>query len=1576
MPFNISNYVNLSNFSVFPRSFICLASTNSQCQYISSALFHHVFIRGLFHHMCVNRMEKGECSTNNRTKRRIIMIRRGHSIAQNINLETSISFASKPTNEQNLACSSTSEDIITSSTEHLMQSPTARLDLGHPAYSCQYCGAIFWFAERIKSRSSRFPVYTLCCRLGRIKIPPLKDPPQPLKDLFDYNGGKSCKLFRQNLRSYNSLFGFTSMGGKIDVDINRGQGPYVFKINGQNHHLIGSLLPMDGQRPQFAQLYVYDTENEISNRMDALQRFGINHQLDRDVVDQLIKMFDNVNPLVKAFRMARDRFKSGEQRSVSLVLSAKRSTDGLQYNSPSFPEMAGLIVGDIGSTEMGRDIIVEHRTQGLKRIDDLHPSFMAMQYPILFPFGEDGFMLNIPYQKNQENCKLKRGHVTRREYYSYMLHQRSYGNGLLIMGGKLYQQYIVDAFTSIEDERLRYIRYKHQQEHYRCEIYKGIQDAFLQGDTAANSIGKRVILPSSFTGSPRYMIQNYHDAMAICRTMGNPDLFITFTCNVQWVEIQNALNLIPGQKIEDRPDIVSRVFHMKLDEFMSDIKKGHYFGKVVAAIYTVEFQKRGLPHVHVIVWLHPNDKYPTANDIDGIICAEIPDKETEPALYSIVSKFMMHGPCGLANPKAPCMKKGKCIKHFPRKNYPQTTIGEDGFAIYRRRDDGKVVLKVGTELDNRYVVPYNKGLLLKYEAHINVEWCNRSRAIKYLFKYVNKGPDRTRAVLQEQVQAPSSSSPLDPKIIDEIKNYLDCRYLTAYESAWRIFEFHIHYKFPPVQNLTIHMPLMNNIVFRGDIAINDVLQQPGIEKTMLTEWMFTNSNFDDARQLTYAQFPSFWRWDGTNKFWFRRRKGHCIGRISYVHPSAGDIYYLRMLLSHVKGPTNFTEIRTINGTIYETFKEACNAMGLIGNDREWNEAMQEAAQWATPHELRNLFVTMLLFCEIIDGKKLFEANLKNMQEDIIYRIRDRLAMQEVSISDEETRNQVLIELETLLKGSGSSLSEHGLPLPLNEMAHDFGNRMLREEMSYNISDLQSQSLIFMHQMNDEQRRVYEAVLAAVYQQSGGLFFVYGHGGTGKTFLYNVIISRLRSEGKIVLAVASSGIASLLLPGGRTAHSRFKIPIDIHEESSCHIKKGTQLAHLLNKTNLIVWDEAPMAHRLCFEALDRSMRDLFNSDENPTEHMPFGGKIVLLGGDFRQILPVVAKGSRHDTIKACVTQSHLWKHCEIFVLYQNMRLSMLGLSDHEKSELDRFGQWLLHIGEGKADTIKLNDDEEYPTWIRIPDSLLLKSEKGDVEDIVSEIYDGLASFYSNPEYLKERAIITGTNEAVDIINSHVLALIPSEEKTYLSFDLIQKVAGASDDDDLLYPTEFLNSLTFAGLPNHELHLKINVPVMLLRNINQTNGLCNGTRLLVTKLGDKVVQATVITGSNIGDKVYVPRIIMSATEKKWPFTIRRRQFPLKLCYGMTINKSQGQTLKKVGLYLPRPVFSHGQLYVAASRVTTYKGLKILIGGENEQERLHTKNIVYNEIFEELQQGIKQNYGIHTLVQPGSRAARHQD
>ncbi|PRQ31839.1 putative DNA helicase [Rosa chinensis] len=140
-------------------------------------------------------------------------------------------------------------------------------------------------------------------------------------------------------------------------------------------------------------------------------------------------------------------------------------------------------------------------------------------------------------------------------------------------------------------------------------------------------------------------------------------------------------------------------------------------------------------------------------------------------------------------------------------------------------------------------------------------------------------------------------------------------------------------------------------------------------------------------------------------------------------------------------------------------------------------------------------------------------------------------------------------------------------------------------------------------------------------------------------------------------------------------------------------------------------------------------------------------------------------------------------------------------------------------------------------------------------------------------------------------------------------------------------------------------------MLLRNLNQVSGLCNGTRLIVTNLFDRLIEAKILTGNNTGKKIFIPRIVLTATENKWPFIFQRHQFPVRPCYAMTINKSQGHSLNQVGIYFPEPVFTHGQFYVALSRVTSINGLKILINNSDDIPNKYTKNIVYKDVLQGL-------------------------
>ncbi|XP_065637598.1 uncharacterized protein LOC112016756 [Quercus suber] len=249
---------------------------------------------------------------------------------------------------------------------------------------------------------------------------------------------------------------------------------------------------------------------------------------------------------------------------------------------------------------------------------------------------------------------------------------------------------------------------------------------------------------------------------------------------------------------------------------------------------------------------------------------------------------------------------------------------------------------------------------------------------------------------------------------------------------------------------------------------------------------------------------------------------------------------------------------------------------------------------------------------------------------------------------------------------------------------------------------------------------------------------------------------------------------------------------------------------------------------------------------------------------------------------------------------------------------------------------------------IPSDLLIDVGDDPIQSIVTATYPNLHSNYADGKYLEERSILAPTNDVVNEINDYIIDLLASNEETYLSADSICKASRYIQNEDVLYPVEFLNSLKFPGIPNHRLCLKVGLPVMLLRNINQSAGLCNGTQLVVTQLSKWVIKAKVITGSHVGNKVFIPRIVLSPSDTKWPFVLKRRQFPISICFVMTINKSQRQSLKHVGLFLPKPVFSHGQLYVVVSRVTTRNGLKLLIIGDDGKTSSTTKNIVYKEVF----------------------------
>ncbi|KAJ0779970.1 putative helitron helicase-like domain-containing protein [Helianthus annuus] len=374
-------------------------------------------------------------------------------------------------------------------------------DCGITEYVCPYCKAILWYGERsTKYLAPSNPTFSICCGKGKVVLPLLRHAPQPLRRLLQPNGEPRSKVFKENIKLLNSMFSFTSTGGKVCSDVNDGGGPYTYVLNGHNHHRIGTLLPqhIDG-RPRFAQLYIYDTENEVDNRLKAVEKCiqsGNDDACIRSLVNDLIKMLNRHNPLVQSFRMAKERFTHFSQQPVRLRLLGTRRRDARQFNLPTVNEVAALIPGDGNPTDCC-DIIVEDRgSTNAKRISELHPSYMSLQYPLLFPYGEDGFNVGIPV--SNISAESKRKNVSLRECYCFRLMVRMEEGRTLHSSGRLFLTFVIDAYTQVLEHDLQW--YKTHQTTIRSELYNGLHDRILEGETNCDSIVRRVVLPASFTG--------------------------------------------------------------------------------------------------------------------------------------------------------------------------------------------------------------------------------------------------------------------------------------------------------------------------------------------------------------------------------------------------------------------------------------------------------------------------------------------------------------------------------------------------------------------------------------------------------------------------------------------------------------------------------------------------------------------------------------------------------------------------------------------------------------------------------------------------------------------------------------------------------------------------------------------------------------------------------------------------------------------------------------------------------------------------------------------------------------------
>jgi hypothetical protein len=783
---------------------------------------------------------------------------------------------------------------------------------------------------------------------------------------------------------------------------------------------------------------------------------------------------------------------------------------------------------------------------------------------------------------------------------------------------------------------------------------------------------------------------------------------------------------------------------------------------------------------------------------------------------------------------------------------------------------------------------------------------------------------------------------------NEIEDFKNLRSIGASEACWRIFSFATNEVHPSVQALVIHLESEQKIVFQeGKEAL---AVRGGPPETQLIMWFQYNRIQKDPSEQSekYPNFPHHHVWNRQSKLWTKRKKIEpfpTIGRVHYVHPATGELYYLRLLLhnDYSLGACKFSDLRKLlDGRIATTYREVCLELGLLQDDAEWHRAIEEATFTQMPQSIRELFCIILEWCNPSDPTKLFHSFKDAMSEDYKQKYED-----EALYCDEIKYAMLTLDIERRLNDNKKSLQDYNLPnvsKDLRDISASLDEQLriaqlpslLREEISYNRDEELHAFEADYKKLQDDQKKFINRVKFCIDNETPQVFFLDAIAGAGKTFCENVLLSYCRANGKIALSAATSGIASTLLKNGQTAQGRFHLPILTTENCTWNVSAQSLDANLFRETQLIVWDEISMAHRHLIEALDTGLRDITKNDH------PFGGKVIVLAGDFRQILPIVKHGSRAQIVNACLKRSRIWYHnnIEIHELLTNMRLRLTGID----KDAEDYAKWLLSIGNGTAPT---TSNEVYDDLVEIPENICMDAN---INELIDWVFPDIAIHHDDPNWICERAILTPKNKNVNEINETIAKRFPGNEILIQSADdLVKEYEGVG------IPNEYLNTLNPPGLPPHHLVLKIGMPLILLRNLNPSQGLCNGTKLCLKAIHNKrLIEVEIIGGQHHGKIVCIPRIILQPKEGEFPFQWTRCQFPISVAFAITINKSQGQTLKKVGVYLPEPVFTHGQLYVAASRVNHPQNIRFAITplktpSSDQILTNKTRNIVYTEVLQ---------------------------
>eukprot|EP00899_Mesostigma_viride_P008532 jgi/Mesvir1/17680/Mv10236-RA.2 len=861
-----------------------------------------------------------------------------------------------------------------------------------------------------------------------------------------------------------------------------------------------------------------------------------------------------------------------------------------------------------------------------------------------------------------------------------------------------------------------------------------------------------------------------------------------------------------------------------------------------------------------------------------------------------------------------------CAKRFPQAFCNETYEDVRGFIHPRRRPTSKL---------NSWIVPYCAALLLLLACHINVEVVARTQVVMYLNKYINKGHEKSEIRV-----VPCGDEPAE---------YLEARVVPAMRAIWVILGFPERLMEPGCELLDVHEEDQQKLAFKQGMKQSMKSALGERSETTLTMYFARPSEIDypGMGALTYKEFFERYRVDRPRGFdssgrprpdhalyqeapanalryggaakpptgakgadrdtsniimcrgktgarWFivpRERRHYC--RLRIVDMRNPNLFRLSVLLLKRPG-TSFQSLRTVDG-VEMTYERACRQLGLLEDDNEAVETMRQATKrFCLPHQVRRLFAVLVLQ-KLATPEQLWKFK-DEMSRDHVFNAYDvrrgwgtALKRAVPRMDRDVALARTLAYLDRRLGAQGYNVWE--LEPEINEQrlagvdvcrSRDFG---APEEEVIEPPDT-SKFLL-------EQSLAYNFIMGCVNgDRPQRRLFVDGPAGTGKTTVLNAVMQECARTGREVIPMAFTGVASLQLRGGRTSHFCCGFPLAMELEHGSGISKESERGRALIRAGAIIVDEVGMMNKNLVHSMDRLLRDLMGKRDEP-----FGGKLVVFAGDFRQVAPVVEGAGPSATLDASVTNSSLWPG-----------VTRLSLTTNHRSKNDpKYCDMLLEVGGDRVACVPVPDSR---TGVAVPMVPLPLVPRVDTEE---ELLNHAFPDVYDSHHCMQSAVVVATNAKRDEINKKMLERLRGNVKTAHSYDALKDESHKTE-----VPHQTLNMVRQAGVPEHQLEWKPGAVAMLTRNLSHRDGLLNGTRVVLVDERQFVFIVRTLDGRVFA----IPRIKFTIAGDK--FTIVRTMYPIVLAWGITVHKCQGQTLLRVSVDFRDEYFGHGMLYTALSRV----------------------------------------------------------